>query len=240
MRFVLLHGFTGAPSSLTDLVGGAETFAPFLPGHGSAPRLCPTGSFDDAVDDLADRIPWAAPCTLVGYSMGARVGLRLLARHPRRFARAVLVGAHPGLDDEVARAERRRWEAGLAETLTTQGIARFVDDWEALPVLCPVRSVPAERLARRRAIRLGHTARGLAHALAVLGLGTMPGTTSALARIEVPVTLVVGADDDKFRALGRQMAARLPSAELVEVPRCGHDVALEAPEALTDILGGRT
>jgi 2-succinyl-6-hydroxy-2,4-cyclohexadiene-1-carboxylate synthase len=242
MRAVLLHGFTGAPASFTEVVAGAglaeSAFAPLLPGHGSAPSFCATGRFDDAVDDLARRVPWAEPSTLFGYSMGARVALRLLVRHPHRFLRAVLVGAHPGLDDETARDERRRWEAGLVEALMTRGIAAFVDDWEALPVLCPVRAVPAERALRRRAVRLGHTARGLSHALAVLGLAAMPSTTSALARIEVPVTLVVGGDDTRFRALARGMAAHMPAAHVVEVPRCGHDVALEAPEALVQILGG--
>ncbi len=243
MSTVLLHGFTGGPESFRDIVAGAglgaSAFTPWLPGHGAAPHRVATGRFDDAVDDLARAIPFAEPCTLLGYSMGARVALRLLVRHADRFARAILVGAHPGLDDDDAKAERRRWEQGLAALLATGGLAAFVDAWEALPVLLPARAVPAARLAHRRAVRMEHTPQGLAHALAVLGLAAMPGTTAALPHIAVPVTFVVGAEDDKFRAVAHTMAARLPAARVVEVPRAGHDVVLEAPEALIPLLGGR-
>lgn len=242
MSTVLLHGFTGAPASLAELVAAAgieaTALTPLLPGHGATPLRVASGRFDDAVDELAGALPFRAPCTLFGYSMGARVALRLLVRHPERFERAVLVGVHPGLDDERARAERRGWEAGLAAVLEARGLAAFVDEWEALPVLRPARAMPPDRLARRRAIRLSHTPSGLVHALSVLGLGAMPATASELARISVPVTLVAGAEDGKFLALARFMAARLPAARVVEVPSAGHDVVLEAPEALVPLLGG--
>lgn len=235
---MLLHGFTGGPG-VFDGLGLSRTFAPFLPGHGPAPHLA-AGGFDDAVDELAVAIPFDAPCTLVGYSMGARVALRLLARHPERFARAILIGVHPGLDDDEERGRRRAWEAGLSEVLATRGLAAFVDDWEALPVLRTVRPVPPARLVRRRAERLAHTARGLSHALAVLGLAAMPSTRPALAGIRVPVTLVAGGQDAKFLALARDLAAHMPAARVVEVPGTGHDVVLEAPEALVPLLGGHT
>jgi len=238
----LLHGFTGAPASFAELVASAgleaTALTPLLPGHGATPRRVVSGRFDDAVDELARAIPFRARCTLFGYSMGARVALRLLVRHPERFERAILVGAHPGLDDERARAERRLWEAELAAVLEARGLAAFVDAWEALPVLRPARTVAPDRLARRRAIRLSHTPPGLQHALSVLGLGAMPPTASDLAQLSVPVTLVAGAEDAKFLALAHFMAARLPAARVVEVPSVGHDVVLEAPEALIPLLGG--
>ena len=242
MRTMLLHGFTGAPESFGEVAAcaglGAGAFAPLLPGHGASPARCMGGRFDNAVDALAGGLPWSEPCALFGYSMGARVALRLLARHPHRFARAILVGAHPGLDGEDDRAARGVWERALQAQLEGEGVPSFVASWEALPVLRPVRAVPAERLLRRRALRLRHTPGGLVHALQVLGLAAMPSTWQALRRIEVPVTLVVGAQDHKFAALARQMAEQLPRAYVVEVPRCGHDVALEAPEELARILAG--
>ena len=237
MTALWLHGFTGAPAAF-DGVAAADAFAPWLVGHGSEPTRCEGGGFDDAVDEIAAATAGREPATLVGYSMGARVALRLLVRHPGRFARAVLLGAHPGLVDDAERRQRRAWEDGLRATLASRGLPAFVDDWEALPILRPVRAVPAARLAARRTRRLGHTATGLAHALDVLGLATMPSSWDALERIRVPVTLVVGQDDTKFTAVAQAMRARLAQATVVVVPRCGHDVGLEAPEELARLIHG--
>lgn len=255
MTALLLHGFMGAPTAWREVAlrAGVRAIAPWLPGHGPTPATS-ARTFDDAVDELA---PAAGPHTLVGYSMGARVALRLLLRHPRRFTRAVLVGAHPGLSDPAPRAA---WESTLRASLlpgTRSGVPTpqdpdasggnrafrpdpvppaFVDAWETLPVLRPVRRVPADRLARRRAWRLEHTAHGLAHALDVLGLAAMPDTWSALAGIEVPVTLVAGAGDTKFATVAHAMADALPNATVALVPRCGHDVTLEAPDELARLI----
>jgi pimeloyl-ACP methyl ester carboxylesterase len=58
-----------------------------------------------------------------------------------------------------------------------------------------------------------------------------------LGELTLPVTLVVGERDAKFRALGERMTARLPDARLVVVPGAGHAVQLEAPEAVAYQLG---
>ena len=45
----------------------------------------------------------------------------------------------------------------------------------------------------------------------------------------MPVTLVVGERDEKFRAIAERMAERLPRAEVVVVPGAGHAAQLEQP-----------
>jgi pimeloyl-ACP methyl ester carboxylesterase len=52
----------------------------------------------------------------------------------------------------------------------------------------------------------------------------------------MPVTLVVGERDSKFRAVAVEMARRMPAAEVVVVPVAGHAVHLEAPEAIARAL----
>jgi pimeloyl-ACP methyl ester carboxylesterase len=52
----------------------------------------------------------------------------------------------------------------------------------------------------------------------------------------MPVQLIVGELDAKYVALGREMAAALPSARLAEVPCAGHAVHLEQPEAFAEIV----
>jgi pimeloyl-ACP methyl ester carboxylesterase len=52
----------------------------------------------------------------------------------------------------------------------------------------------------------------------------------------MPVTVVVGERDAKFREVGERLAAELPQAQLVVVPGAGHAVHLEAPEAVAEVL----
>jgi 2-succinyl-6-hydroxy-2,4-cyclohexadiene-1-carboxylate synthase len=58
-----------------------------------------------------------------------------------------------------------------------------------------------------------------------------------LGELTLPVTLVVGERDEKFRAIAARMAERLPDARLAVVPGAGHAAHLEAPEALAHQLG---
>jgi pimeloyl-ACP methyl ester carboxylesterase len=72
-----------------------------------------------------------------------------------------------------------------------------------------------------------------------MGTGTMEPVWERLHELTMPATVVVGERDPKFRALGEQLCAGLPDAELVVVPGAGHAVHLDAPEAVARALGGR-
>ena len=52
----------------------------------------------------------------------------------------------------------------------------------------------------------------------------------------MPVELVVGERDDKFRAIAGRMAERLRDARVHVVEGAGHAVHLERPDAVADVL----
>jgi pimeloyl-ACP methyl ester carboxylesterase len=54
--------------------------------------------------------------------------------------------------------------------------------------------------------------------------------------LSIPVTLIVGARDAKFRAIAERMASALPDAKVHVVADAGHAVQLEAPEAVAALL----
>lgn len=240
--FVLLHGFTGHSTSwdviASMLPRDARVFRPALFGHDPSLRHAPVERFDDEVDRLASAVRAEAleGARLCGYSMGGRVALGLLARHPDLFASAVLVGAHPGLTNPHARAERIGADARWARMLEDDGIEAFVDAWEGLPLFETQGSLPGDLRAAHRARRLAHDPAGLAAALRVLGLGRMPSRVDALPSVDVPVRLVTGELDAKFVAVAEGMAARLPRCETRIVAGAGHDVVLERPRELVDAL----
>ncbi len=235
-RLVCLHGFTGDPGAwdavLSVLPDDIHAICPSIAGHHpDLPRTEQT--FEDEVDRLAALLPAAGgPYHLAGYSLGGRLALGLLVRHHRLFAAATLIGTHPGLGDATERRDRAASDERLASRLERDGLEPFVDHWQSLPLFGTQRALPPEILAAQRARRLRHTPEGLAHALRTLSLGRMPDYRRHLPEIDLPVHLMAGERDEKFRRLAESMAAALPSAALEIVPAAGHNLLLEAPGAV--------
>src|SRR5438270_590457 len=75
--------------------------------------------------------------------------------------------------------------------------------------------------------RLRNTPAGLAGALRGLGTGALPALWDRLGELAMPVTLVVGERDEKFRSIAEQMASGIAGAEVVVVAGAGHAVHLE-------------
>lgn len=231
MRYLALHGFTGAPESFTTLPLPPGSLAPPLAGHLAVDVQ---GEFLDEVERLA---ALGEGCEgLLGYSLGGRLALGILACYPERFAHAVIVSAQPGLASEPERAQRRASDAELVALLRERGLTAFVEQWESLPLWATQADLPAELLAAQRALRLRHRPEGLAQSLIHHGLGKMPDFRPELARVSTPVDVVVGERDQKFVNLGRELESLLPHACLTIVPGAGHNLLLERPEACAALL----
>jgi 2-succinyl-6-hydroxy-2,4-cyclohexadiene-1-carboxylate synthase len=76
----------------------------------------------------------------------------------------------------------------------------------------------------------------MAAALRGLGTGALPSLWPRLGSLEIPVELIVGERDDKYRAIAAQMSEDLPHARVVIVPGAGHAVHAEAPEAAARVI----
>lgn len=239
--FVLLHGYTGSPASWDEvrasLAEARRVLCPAIVGH--AADTSPALDFVTEVDRLARAIE-AAGCAnshLCGYSLGARLALGLLVRHPHLFARATLVGANPGLPEHGPdRAERvaadERW-AVLAES---RGSTHFGEQWSAQPLFASQRALRPEAAAKQDAVRAGHDGAALAAAMRALSLGRMPDWRTFLGSIKVPVRLMAGGLDQKFVRLAYQMAGQIPDSSVTIVPDVGHNILLECPSAIVAAL----
>lgn len=233
-----LHGFAGGPESFADLhLPSAPWLCPALAGHGPEPDTSAT-DFVAEVDRIAAwvRARVSGPVRLLGYSMGARVALGLCARHPMLLTDAILVSVHPGLRELQQRRERQLWEGRWVHLLETEGLAAFLQHWQALPLFASQRGVDAARLERQRRVRQSHGAEGLARAFRVLGTGVMPDLWPALRQIQLPVCLVVGELDAKFVEVGRRAVDLLPNGRLEVIANAGHNVLIECPETVRQLL----
>ncbi|HWM09138.1 MAG TPA: 2-succinyl-6-hydroxy-2,4-cyclohexadiene-1-carboxylate synthase [Solirubrobacteraceae bacterium] len=227
---VLLHGFTQTRQSwrrtVAALGGRYRALAPDLPGHGQAADRRPASFAACAayVRALAgDR------CALAGYSMGGRIALYTALAQPALATRLVLVGASPGLADAAEREARRAADEALAARIEEIGVEAFAAEWGAQPLFAG----QEERVAAAaHADRLRNTPAGLAAALRGLGTGVMPPLWDRLGDLAIPVTLVAGERDEKFRAIAERMAAVIPDCRLEVVAGAGHAVQLERPEAV--------
>jgi 2-succinyl-6-hydroxy-2,4-cyclohexadiene-1-carboxylate synthase len=238
--FVFLHGFTLTGRSW-DPVRAAlgesyRSAAPDLRGHGAASAAAPVtlpavlGDLGAVIGELG-----GPPATVVGYSQGGRIALHLALALKSAIGRVVLIGASPGIADAAERAARRAADERLAAEIETLSIEAFAERWAQTPVLA---GQPPAVLAAAHADRMRSTPRGLAAALRGLGTGALPSLWPCLGEIEVPVTMVVGERDAKFRALAGEMAAGLPQADVVVVADAGHAVALERPQRVAEIIAG--
>jgi 2-succinyl-6-hydroxy-2,4-cyclohexadiene-1-carboxylate synthase len=233
---VLFHGFTQTGKSWQPIVhalaGRYRALTPDLPGHGDFAERRPA-SF--AACDAYLRALMRRPFTLAGYSMGGRIALHAALSLGPVVERLVLIGASPGIADPAERAARAAADAALADRIEAIGADAFVREWGAQPLFAGMPRGVAE-LAEED--RLRNTASGLAAALRGLGTGVMPPMWDRLGELTVPVELVVGERDEKFRAIASRMEAALPDARTHVVEGAGHAVHLEAPDRVVELLAG--
>jgi 2-succinyl-6-hydroxy-2,4-cyclohexadiene-1-carboxylate synthase len=231
---MLLHGFTNTGASWGAVVAALpERYRPVAPdirGHGRASGVRPVSLAGVVADVTA---AGSEPLQLAGYSMGGRLALHAALALPGRVRRLVLIGASPGIADPGDRAQRRAADDRLAAEVERMTIEAFAERWARTGVLA---DQPAEVRAAVHRDRLRNTPAGLAAALRGLGTGALPSVWERLGELDVPVDLVVGERDAKFRALASEMAAALPAARVHVIAGAGHAVHLEAPAAVAEVI----
>ncbi len=242
---VLLHGFAqtgaawdGVRAALATRDPGLETHAPDLLGHGANG----TSATADTAALVADVLAHAPQrFALAGYSMGGRLALQVALAAPGRVRRLTLISATAGLDDPEEAARRRADDEALADEIERDGIEAFTERWGALSLWD---GQPEDVRAAARDQRLRQQPGGLAASLRGFGTGAMEPVWGRLPSLNLPVTILVGGRDEKFRAIARRMHEAMPWAKVVVVADAGHALPLEAPGAVARALdasspGGR-
>jgi 2-succinyl-6-hydroxy-2,4-cyclohexadiene-1-carboxylate synthase len=235
---LLLHGFTGRGTAWGAHASAfARTFRLItvdLPGHGRSGSATPDRmTVERTADDLATILDstHAAPAHVLGYSLGARIALRLAVAHPEVVRRLVLESPSAGLATEGERATRRAADDDLATRIERHGIDAFVAEWERRPVFASHVSLPPARAARLRAMRLANEPRGLAASLRGAGQGAMEPLFGRLATVTAQTLVIAGALDDRGRPRAQQVAHDIPGARLEIIDNAGHTPHEEQPLA---------
>jgi 3-oxoadipate enol-lactonase len=198
-------------------------------GHGDSPVPDGPYSIDDLADDLLallDRLG-VARARLVGLSLGGMTVMHVAGRNPERVERIALLCTGAQLPLADAWLER----AATVRAHGSQAVATaVVERWFTAAYLD---AHPGERDAHERMIATtpaeGYA--GCCEAIAKLDL------RESLPTITAPTLAIAGADDPATPpAELEKIAARIPGARLLIVPRAAHLANAEQPGIITAAL----
>lgn len=164
-------------------------------------------------------------CFLVGYSMGGRLALYMALEFPDRFEKTILESASPGLKAQEERSRRLHSDWQLARELETSDFKDFLLKWYKQPLFKSLQNTPNfDKILERR---LQNNPSELAKSLRYLGTGNQPCLWEKLSQNKIPLLLLVGEWDKKFRAINAEMEAICQVAELEIIPNSGHNIHIE-------------
>ncbi|MSQ23625.1 MAG: 2-succinyl-6-hydroxy-2,4-cyclohexadiene-1-carboxylate synthase [Chloroflexi bacterium] len=247
---LLLHGFTGSTAAWGPirswLAEHRQVIGVDLIGHGRS--ACPADpdryTMEHAVADLSavlDRLN-LDQVDVMGYSMGARLALFFAVEAPQRVHSLVLESGSPGLREAAERMARVAADEQLGDSIERDGLAAFVDYWEAIPLFASQLSLPLELRQQHRQQRLEGSEVGLANSLRGMGTGRQQSLWDELEKLASPVLILAGEIDDKYCTIAREMDALIPCSQLSVIPMAGHTIHLEQPElfrhSVEEFLGG--
>jgi pimeloyl-ACP methyl ester carboxylesterase len=85
---------------------------------------------------------------LIGYSMGGRIALEIAASVNYDLKKIVLINAHPGLQNDESRGERKKFEDQILKKLKELSAQDFLEYWNALPLFShdePIKELSSAR-----------------------------------------------------------------------------------------------
>ena len=192
-----------------------------------------------AVDDLyhLQRHLRLERAHLCGLSMGGFAVLHFGFQHPEMARSLVVAGCGYG----AVKAERERFHRdteATAQRMEREGMGAMAPVYGAGPTR--VQFETKDPLGHRRFLEqlAGHS--GLGSARTLMGVQrTRPSLydlQDRMEKLDVPTLIVTGDEDDPCLEPGLLMKRKIPRAGLVVLPKTGHTINLEEPEAFNRAL----
>jgi 2-succinyl-6-hydroxy-2,4-cyclohexadiene-1-carboxylate synthase len=233
---LFLHGFLGHNGDWNEIImrlkDDFSCLAVDLPGHGLTKvagtevkyniENCANGIITLLNQLQVDR------CHIVGYSMGGRLALYLALFYPQRFFKVVLESASPGLRTVKERDSRLKQDIDIAQKMVKMNIANFIHEWYSQPIFYTLKRNPRFKLLKVK--RLRNDLLLLSQCIRQMSVGRQPSLWHQLRENHIPILLLAGAEDDKYKQINAEMEESCPYAKRVIIGKCGHNIHFENPE----------
>jgi pimeloyl-ACP methyl ester carboxylesterase len=217
-----------------------RVIAPDLRGFRQSPpaegqQITTMESVADDLQELLHKIGITEKVFLVGLSMGGYVVMQFARKYAEQL-RGVVLCSTKTIADSPEMAENRRKQA----TALLDGSLSLVDVADVMiPKLfsASTRKRKPELLSELRNIIIeSRYIRGAA--MAALGMAERPDTTEVLQRLDIPVLVICGAED-QFSPPSEMsgLADAAQCGTFIEIPDSGHLSPMEQPELFVDAFG---
>jgi 3-oxoadipate enol-lactonase len=169
---------------------------------------------------------------LVGLSMGGRIAQDFYALFPQHVATLTIVASFTGFQN-FSDADRQKFLSLRLKPLVEEG----KEPRDIAPVVAKTLCSPNATEEQYQRLVASMAALHKGSYIKTVKATTLYDRTAELDRIAVPTLLVFGEADTLTTAdMGRQMHARIKGSKLVVVPKSGHLVNLEQPDAFEAAL----
>ena len=205
----------------------------------SVPRDPKAYSQDRATDDIAAVIKALnlAPAHVVGLSMGAFATLHLGLRHPHLARSLTAAGVGYGASPDK-RAQFRAEIDGSVAKLRAGGIETFATIYAHGPTRLVFEEKDPRGFAEFEAQMAEHSTEG--SALTMLGVQRERPSLFELEdqfrKLKLPTFIIAGDEDDPTLEPALYLKRTITSSALLVMPKCGHTMNLEDPDAFNRAL----
>ena len=229
--FVLVHGYTGSKLDFANQLGwfaqGRRVISYDQRGHGESSNTGPYDLYTLVADllRLLDELD-IETCHILGHSLGGMVVMRALLAQPGRFTSAVLMDTSAGPLNLFPSKVRSQ----LNKMVEQDGCAALLKGMQGQPqneaVQRGINYLGEREHWRRIRVKLEQMDPVAFVQLSEV-LNEHPAVLSNLSGVDLPVTVLVGAEDQPFIQPSRDMADTMANATLVTIPNAGHSPQYE-------------
>jgi len=207
-------------------------------GHGDSPTGAPPYEWDLLAADVVKTIGHTKPMVGVGHSVGGALVARAAIEDPDRFHALVLIEPiifpppHSRLDPPLAVSAERRRVVFPSRKATYDAFAkRSFRTWDRETLAAYV-DYGFEDAAHGWSLKCSPQVEA-----DVYREGSNHDTWEHVSELELPVTIIVGAESDTHRdPYVGELVSQFFNARVVVVEQAGHFVPMEKPQVVADVI----
>lgn len=211
ISFHTLHGFLGHPQDWPSFPNATH--------HSLYEEQLP---YWDWAESFNSKIEGDVPKVLMGYSLGGRLAMHALVQNPKKWAAAVIISAHPGLNSPKLKQDRISSDLAWSEKFRHEAWETLIEAWNGQPVFAQSKPVKREESSYSR--------HALSNMLELWSLGQQDDLNRKLKQLSVPILWIVGEDDHKFSQI--PYPENHPRTKKIIIKNASHRVPWDQPKRL--------